>query len=51
MAPAAFIANYIFNINVLYIIVFFVSLFLLRKYKLSPILIIILTGTVELLIY
>ncbi|HHX69368.1 MAG TPA: chromate transporter [Gallicola sp.] len=39
------------NINVSAVIIFFVSLFLLRKHKLNPILIIIFTGAVGLFIY
>lgn len=39
------------SINITAIIVFFISLFLLRKYKLNPILIMILTGIVGLFFY
>lgn len=39
------------NINIIAIIVFMISLFLLRKYKVNPMLIIILTGIVGLFFY
>lgn len=39
------------NINIAAIIIFFISLFVLRKYKLNPILIMIITGILGLVIY
>jgi len=40
-----------FNLNVVAVILFIASLFLLRKYKLNPILVMVLTGVVGLLVY
>jgi chromate transporter len=39
------------SINVMAVIVFIIALFLLRKYKLNPILIMILSGIVGLFLY
>ena len=39
------------DINLIAVMVFAISLFLLRKYKLNPIMIIVLTGIVGLLFY
>ncbi|MCO8287801.1 chromate transporter, partial [Tetragenococcus halophilus] len=40
-----------FNLNMMAIILFIASLFLLRKYKLNPILVMVLTGIVGLFVY
>lgn len=40
-----------FNLNIVAAILFFVSLFLLRKYKLNPMLVMVLTGIIGMLVY
>lgn len=41
----------VFNLNIIAIIIFLISLFLLRRYKLNPILVMILTGLAGLFFY